>query len=336
MAAAAAGREVPFARGAALIEEICGVRVVSAKSCDRIVKQAGQRAEQIMRADAAAAARAKPWQRARVWDPGTTAYVAYDGTGVAMVPAETEGRAGKAPDGRSHTREDKIGRCFTQTGFDEDGRPVMDKDSSSFVSTFAPVGPFSVDVAGEVLRRDMVRAPRLAVLGDGAVWIWRMADRLWPDATQIVDIYHAMQHVNELADLLGPHLSDGDLAGLKKSLRDLLKAGDIPGLAAKAREVAVPDTLKDEVATKIAYFTKNWYRMRYAKFRADGYFTGSGAVESACRSIVEDRVSQSGMRWTVKGADRVIALRVLHRSCGNRYSKLWTHPANTPNLAHTA
>jgi hypothetical protein len=76
--------------------------------------------------------------------------------------------------------------------------------------------------------------------------------------------------------------------------------------------------------------------MRYAKFRRDGFLVGSGAVESACRSIIEDRVSQSGMRWTVEGADRVIALRALHRSSEDLYSKLWSRPANAPNLAQAA
>jgi hypothetical protein len=336
MAAAAAGREAPFAAAAALIEEIGGVRVVSAKTCDRVVKEVGGRARQIMRADAEAAARATPAERARRWDRAATAYVAYDGTGVAMVPSETEGRKGKGPDGRSHTREDKIARLFTQTGRDKDGQPVMDKDSSSFVTTFEPVGPFSAQVAGEALRRDVSRAPRLAVLGDGAVWIWGMADRLWPRATQIVDFYHAVQHVNELADLLKPHLGGERPKEFAKSLRDLLKQGDITGLAAKARQVAVPEDLKDEVGVKTAYFTKNWHRMQYAKFKAAGYFIGSGAVESACRSVAEDRVSRSGMRWTVEGADRVIALRALHRSSEDRYAKLWTRPANPPALAQAA
>jgi hypothetical protein len=336
MAAAAAGREVPFAAAAALIEEISGARVVSAKTCDRVVKEVGGRARQIMRADADAAARATPAERARRWDKATTAYVACDGTGVAMVPSETEGRKGKGADGRSHTREDKIARLFTQTGFDDDGQPAMDKDSSSFVSTFEPVGPFSAQVAGEALRRDVSRAPRLAVLGDGAAWIWGMADRMWPQATQIVDFYHAVQHVNELADLLKPHIGKQKPDEFNKSLRDLLKQGDIAGLAAKARQVDAPERLKDEIAVKIAYFTKNWRRMQYAQFKQRKYLIGSGAVESACRSIVEDRVSRSGMRWTVEGADRVIALRALHRSSEDRYTKLWTRPANPPALAQAA
>jgi hypothetical protein len=249
-------------------------------------------------------------------------YAASDGTGVPMVPSETDGRKGKAPDGRSHTREHKIGRLFAQTGWDKDGKPKMDKDTSTFASTFDPVGPFSAQVAAEALRRDFARAPRMAVLGDGAVWIWNMADRLWPNAVQIVDIYHALQHANELAETLGKHLPTGDRDPLKDELRTLLKAGRVADLAAKARTVAVPDDAEDDVETKIAYFTKNWYRMRYATFRAEGYFTGSGAVESACRSVVEDRAALSGMRWTVKGASAVIALRALHRSSGGRYDRL--------------
>jgi transposase len=132
--------------------------------------------------------------------------VFIDGTGAPMVASETAGRAGKSPDGRSHTREVKIGRFSTQTRTDHHGHLVLDPDSTSYTATFDPAHQFGARLAAEALRRDFAHAPRLAVVGDGAPWIWSLADQLWPQARHIVDSYHACHHAVDLANLLTPLL----------------------------------------------------------------------------------------------------------------------------------
>jgi hypothetical protein len=332
-AVTAAAREMPFARAAALVEEIAGEAAASGKTADRIAKRSGRAARALIEADTARAARSRPGAYRRRWAPDTTAYVFADGTGLPMVPKETAGRPGKQPDGSGKTREAKIGRLSTQTRFDRRGQPFLDPGSTSYVATFNAAGGFACDIAAEAVRRDFSRAPRLAVVADGAAWIWNLADKLWPDATQIVDYYHAAEHVCDLAKLLKPHLDQattdqGELAG---QLKDHLYNGRIQALADTARAVPLPDQdTEDQVATAIGYFTKSWFRMQYQQFRAQKLCIGSGAAESACKNLAEARAAQSGMRWTVKGADPILALRALHRSTDHapgdqtsRYDRIW-------------
>jgi hypothetical protein len=128
-------------------------------------------------------------------------YIAVDGTGVPMVAAATEGRPGKGPGGQAHTREVKLACLFTQTVLDDGGHPVRDPGSSSYLATFAPAARFGQLVDAEARRRGSHHIRQLVALGDGAVWIWNLADELFPAATQIVDLFHAREHVHELATL---------------------------------------------------------------------------------------------------------------------------------------
>ncbi len=116
-----------------------------------------------------------------------------------MVAAETEGRPGKAEDGKARTREVKLACLFTQTTLDDDGHPVRDPGSSTYLATFEPAARFAQFVDAEARRRGSEHIRQLVILGDGAVWIWNLADQLFPAATQIVDLYHAREHVHDLA-----------------------------------------------------------------------------------------------------------------------------------------
>ena len=120
--------------------------------------------------------------------PPDKLYLAIDGTGVPMVPAATTGRAGKSGDGRARTREVKLACLFTQTTLDEQGRPVRDEDSTSYVGSFAPAAEFANLVHAEARRRGADDIRQLVVLGDGAPWIWNLATAILPEATPIVDI----------------------------------------------------------------------------------------------------------------------------------------------------
>jgi hypothetical protein len=112
-----------------------------------------------------------------------------------MVPAETAGRAGKAADGRAHTREIKLACLFTHSSLDPDGRPVRDPGSSTYLATLAPVEQFAPLVHAEARRRGSEHIRQLVVLGDGAPWIWNLAGQRLPAATQIVDHCHAREHL---------------------------------------------------------------------------------------------------------------------------------------------
>ena len=170
---ARAAAAVPFTPGAGLAGELAGITLTG--------RRLGRRAE----ADGTAAAAATGAQAAaitaRTLIPLPPAplpdmlYIAIDGTGVPMTAAETEGRDGKGDDGKARTREVKLCCCFTQTTTDEDGCPVRDPGSSSYLATFAPAAPSGTLMAAEARRRGAGHVRQLAVLGDGAVWIWNLA-----------------------------------------------------------------------------------------------------------------------------------------------------------------
>lgn len=201
-----AAATVPFAKAHDLLAELGGLALSS------------KRVERCAEADGTALLAARDAQAAAVAagelvplppdTPVPKLYIALDGTGVPAVPADTESRKGKGPDGRAHTREVKLGALFTQTEVDADGFPVRDPQSSSHVATFEPVQHFGVLVSAEARRQGSDNAGQLVVLGDEAAWIWNLASLHFPAATHIVDLYHAREHLYGLAKLLAPVLGD--------------------------------------------------------------------------------------------------------------------------------
>ncbi len=317
-----AAAAVPFAPAARLIGELAGITLTG--------NRAGRRAE----ADGAAAAAVIEARAAAITArqviPLPTAgpapdmlYICIDGTGVPMISAETEGRPGKAEDGKARTREVKLCCCFTQTSLDEKGRPVRDPASSSYLATFAPAPDFGILMAAEARRRSAARIRQLVVLGDGAAWIWNLAARHFPEATQIVDLFHAREHVHELAKLLEFMLGGHKPGWLDARLADL-DNGDIPAICAASRAFPLTGRKATELDTALGYFEHNAHRMHYARFKKLGMFIGSGAVEAGCKAIVAQRLKLSGMRWSVPGAYGILTLRCLDAS--DRWKEIWTQP----------
>jgi hypothetical protein len=330
MTARAASAE-PFAKAAGLLADLAGI-TLTAKRVERSAEADGAAAEQHGRAESEAIAN----RRVTVLPPAQLPdklYLAVDGTGVPMVPAATSGRCGKGLDGRARTREVKLACLFTQTRVDATGRPVRDPGSASYLGTFAPAGEFATLVHGEALRRGADHIRQLIILGDGAHWIWNLATRILPEATQIVDLYHAREHLHDLAHLLAPTLGDQP-AWLQARLNEL-DAGDIETLVHTAEQV--PLTGPDRIAerdTALGYFTTNAHRMRYAYFRELGMFVGSGAVEAGCKAVVGQRLKLSGMRWNIPGATSILTLRC--HQAGNRFEHIWHNPHNQTPTGLTA
>ena len=260
-------------------------------------------------------------------------YIAVDGTGVPMVPAATQDRAGKAGDGRARTREAKMACLFTQTITDDDGFPVRDPGSSSYLATFDPASRFGQLVDAEARRRGSEQIRQLVVLGDGAVWIWNLASELFPHATQIVDLYHAREHVHELANLAARLLAGHRDEWLATRLAEL-DAGQIPALLAAGHGLRFIGSLAHERDKALGYFETNAHRMRYQHFRALGLFVGSGTVEAGCKHVIGQRLKLSGMRWNIPGATGIATLRCQEAS--NRWEEIWKRPHNQTRAARQA
>jgi hypothetical protein len=299
----------PFEWTSAVLADIAGV-AVSSKQVQRISESVGTDIESkrlALRQDAAAGSLV-PAEGATRPSVDATMYIEYDGTGVPMCVSEVAGRAGRQEDGSAKTREVKLGCVFTQTGKDDDGNPIRDPDSTSYFGAIETAGEFSGRAYAEAVLRGLGTYWRTAVIGDGARWIWNLADTAFPGAVQIVDAYHAKEHVCKLA-----HAATGGKDGLKEArarLLGLLDAGDIEGLVSTARSMAGgSDEATDAVDAETGYFIANAERMRYADFREAGLFIGSGVIEAGCKSVIGQRLKQSGMFWTTEGANAIAALR---------------------------
>src|SRR5271155_3676256 len=171
---------------------------VSARQIQRVVQRVGQEAQ--------------AWQE-REGQPGAGAarvlYVSGDGTGVPMRREELAGRKGKQPDGTAKTRQVYLGCVFTQHRTDDQGHPVRDHESTTYVSSFKPIAAFGSLLRQEAIRRGMGSAGQVVLLIDGAAGLEHMGKDCFKDSVQIVDFYHAMEHAGRVLDaLLGKDHAD--------------------------------------------------------------------------------------------------------------------------------
>jgi len=249
-------------------------------------------------------------------------YVEVDGTGVPMVAAELAGRAGKQPDGSAKTREVKLGCVFTQSQCEADGEPVRDYRSTTYVGSFEPAQEFGARIRAEAFRRGLGRAERVVFLGDGAAWVWELARINFPAAVQILDLFHALQRLHALCEGLYGPASPG-AKRTEDQWAALLKADRVTEViaAARVRLRDLGDQPDPSLETQIAYFEHHQQRMLYLSYHNQGLFYGSGVVEAGCKTVVGQRLKQSGMFWSEPGAQSVLTLRCLLLS--DRWDLCW-------------
>jgi len=249
-------------------------------------------------------------------------YVQMDGTGVPVVKKETVGRAGKTEGQPAHTREAKLGCVFTQTSWDEEGYPIRDPDSTTYTGAIETAEEFGKRIYREAWNRGWSRAAKKVVMGDGAEWIWNLAEPYFPGAIQIVDLFHARQHLWEVARRLYPNDQVKQKAWIKVHQRRLLDKGKIEKLVSALRSTDTDNPeLADKLRTEADYFERNAQRMRYPKFRRQHLFVGSGVIEAGCKTVVGSRLKQSGMFWTLRGANAILALRCCNLN--GRFEDYW-------------
>ena len=128
-----------------------------------------------------------------------------------------------------------------------------------------------------------------------------MVERYYPDATQILDWYHASQYLYRLAEAVFETGSEAYENWLEKT-KDLLWEGRIDQLLTECASLADDADPPEIVHTTLTFYTNNKKRMDYARFRRDGYFIGSGTIESAAKRLGELRLKEAGACWTQQGA----------------------------------
>jgi Uncharacterised protein family (UPF0236) len=197
-------------------------------------------------------------------------------------------------------------------------------DSLRYVARRTALGGFGWLLYQLALHGGLEQAQQVVVIGDGAPWIWNLAAEHFPGAVQIVDLYHAKEHVWKVAHAVFgcgtaaatvwatqacSLLEQGQSEALVSAIEALPPIAPEPGQARSCPERAVD------------YFTTNAQRMRYPVFRAQGMHLGSGIAEAACKTIVSIRAKRSGMRWTPEGIDALLPLRT--SILNGAYDSLW-------------
>jgi hypothetical protein len=316
---AVVGQEAPFDHGRQQMKLLADLEVTT-KAVERAAETIG---EHIATCEQEETQRAVQLDLPMVvGEPVPILYVQMDGTGVPVVKKETVGRQGKIEGQPAHTREVKLGCVFTQTGWDKEGYPIRDPDSTTYTGAIETAEQFGKRIYVEAWKRGWSRAEKKVVMGDGAEWIWNLAEQHFPGAVQIVDLYHARQHLWELARKLHPNDQVSQRAWMKVHQRRLLDKGKIDKLVVALRSiVSTNPEVVEKIRTESDYFERNAARMRYPKFRRQHLFVGSGVIEAGCKTVIGSRLKQSGMFWTVRGANAIIALRCCHLN--GRFEDYW-------------
>ena len=301
---------------------------VSARQIQRMVQRVG------------AGAQAWPEREAQ---PGGSAvpkmYVSADATGVPMRKEELVGRAGKQADGSAKTRSAYLGCVFTQHKTDDEGHPVRDYESTTYVSSFGSIDAFGPALRQDAIRRGLALALQVVLLIDGAEGLAKMGRLCFPTALQIVDFYHALEHAGQvLVALLGSKEHPDYKKRLSRWARRLLH-DQVESLIAQARRECAGQARAQAVEKELGSFINNVARMQYGTFRRQGFFIGSGVIEAGCKTVIGARCKQSGMFWGEPGAEHVLALRCIHRS--RRLAEFWkdrlnAHAARNDSMALAA
>ena len=239
-------------------------------------------------------------------------YVSVDGTGTPMRREELAGISGKQKDGSARTREAKLGCVFTQTGTDEQGEPMRDPDSTSYIGTFQGCREVGVLLHQEAVRRGLGRARQVVYLGDGAAWVWENCRLTFPGAVEILDFYHASEHVADMTKAI--HQDPDRAAALHRRWSHDMKQTCPVALLAEARTLLIEhsewsETKRNAIQCEINYLESHASRTHYGEYRAKGYFIGSGVIEAGCKTVVGRRLKQSGMFWSGTGAQNILSLR---------------------------
>lgn len=291
---------------------------ISGRQIQRVVQQVGIGAQQWQQREAL-----KPLPQSK---PAPLLYVSADATGLPMRKEELEGRKGKQPDGTAKTRSVYLGCVFTQHQRDEQGHPVRDHESTTYVSSMGGVEQFGPMLRQEAIRRNLGQAGQVILLIDGAPGLENMGQLNFPGARQIVDFWHGADHAGKVVQaLLGSKEHPQYQTQRSRWVRRLLANG-VENLINETRQQCAGKANEQEVEEQLHYFVHNVARMKYRTFRRQGFFIGSGVIEAGCKTVIGSRCKQSGMFWGKPGAEHVLALRCIGAS--QRLDPFWKDRLN--------
>jgi hypothetical protein len=303
------GSEAAFETAARRLETLTGVRLSEATAArtsiavgERLREAELREAEQIRKGEAVP--RRTPWRPQRL-------YLSLDGSMTPLRDAwKRDGSLGAL-----HCRwgECKTAVCY-ETRSDRHGTPVVARQQ--YTATLEPVEVFEKLVVGLAYHCGSDQAAEIVVLADGLGYNWRIAAEYFPEALQIVDVYHVLGKLHALARLClgegpeGAGEGGGTAAAWVSVQKERLLADGVAAVQEAIAALPTPSQEAEEYREEThGYFVRNAERMQYGSYLKAGYQIGSGVMEAACKRVVHQRLDQSGMHWRPETADAVVALR---------------------------
>lgn len=282
-----------YDEAAGALERLAGV-TVPGRRVQRLVNAVAEKER------AWIAARARDKQA----DTGGILNIQADMTGIRMRPEELVGVKGK--DGAPKKCQVKIGAIFRQqTNSKAEIQRIP--DSTTRVVSFGEVTDFSKELMDEALLRGYCQADTVVFTSDGAEWIWRMVGDRFKRAVQIVDFYHAAEHLAALCEIAED--DEQKAAALFRKRRNILRNWGADSTIAFFEDLAKDHPRQAQIKAALAYFITHRHRMKYRQFRKKGYFIGSGVIEGSCKSLVNQRTDLGGQRWLKNGSVNVLRIR---------------------------
>ena len=304
-----------FATVAGEVDKLLGLKV-SAKSIQRTAESAGQRAEQQLAQEAAAALAGQP--------PPPVAEPARDTLVVAMDGVQAPHRDG--------WHEVKLATVFPNEARcrQHGGRRVLTR--KGYLATVESAAGFGQRLWAQACRWGADQVGRLVVMGDGAKWIWNLADEHFPQGLQILDFYHAAEHLWKFAEqAFGDRQQTAATRSWARRYVKYLKRGRVDLVLEAMGRVAGGQRPKRSAAAQqalegqINYVQENRHRMDYPAYRRQGLPIGTGVVEGSCKFVVQARFKKPGARWSRPGLAALLALKQLWLN--QEWNSFWPHLA---------
>ena len=248
-------------------------------------------------------------------------YIETDGTSINTRYKDNDG---------STWRENKLGVVFSSDNIyswhNKRGELQHQIQKKEYVSCIGSVEEFQKHLLACALRNGYGNYKETVILSDGAAWIRNMKEVLFPDAQQILDFYHLCENVYKFAkdiynmdESLYKPWSERVCKELKESLyRDVLQ--ELDGMDKKQKEKSTINLH--------GYISNNINNIDYVSYLKKGYFIGSGAIESANKTVLQKRMKQAGMRWNISSAQSLLTLRTKYES------GLWCKDVEIPISKH--
>ena len=300
-----------FERASETIKKLCKINV-SAKQIQIISEEVGKEVFVKDKAEAKKAfekpEEAAPQELPKYRKEGRL-YILTDGSQVNTRVEDENG---------STWKEMKLGLIFCDKDVIRRGDGSHTITKKEYVCYFGSAEEFKKFVFAAAAKAGYGKIEEIVVIGDGAQWIWKMCEELFPDAVQILDFYHMSENTHKYAKFIYPDNEVTRKIWANKVL-DSLNTGKIEEAINLVKENKV-DKAPDGVVNLYTYITNNRGRINYKFYKDNDYYIGSGAIESANKMVIQQRMKQSGMRWSINGGQYIAALRTKYES--NRWDEV--------------